>query len=66
MILPTTCSQCGFGRAHICERSVCICQCHTPELRPERDPAAKAAVEATLRDIDAMSENVSTTYSVAA
>jgi hypothetical protein len=31
-ILPTICENCGFGREHVCERSVCPCSCHEPAI----------------------------------
>lgn len=37
-ILPTICDQCGFGREHVCERSVCPCGCHSPVVDAQVDP----------------------------
>ena len=51
MKFPTTCTKCGFGAHHICERSVCCCSCHEPEILPEKDLASAASTRRTLEDL---------------
>jgi hypothetical protein len=52
MILPTICEKCGFGPEHECERSVCCCKCHVPDVRPERDLKLLAFIKASVAELD--------------
>lgn len=55
MTIPTICRNCGFGQEHICERSVCPCNCHEDVVVITKSvdaPHVVAAVEATMRDLD--------------
>ena len=58
MTIPTFCTNCGFGQEHICERSVCPCLCHEDVVisKSVDAPHVVAAVQATMRDLDAQEE----------
>lgn len=65
MTIPTICESCGFGAEHICERSVCCCDCHeTVIVRAGDGPRMSAAVQATVADLDGVEDYSG--YSIAA
>jgi hypothetical protein len=49
-ILPTICDKCGFGREHVCERSVCPCGCHAP-VQAAIDPEVIAYARTAGREL---------------
>jgi hypothetical protein len=50
-LLPTICDHCGFGREHVCERSVCPCGCHFPVHQQQVDPEVIAFARETGREL---------------
>jgi hypothetical protein len=58
MTIPTTCTNCGFGQEHICERSVCPCGCHEDVVitKAADAPHVLAAVEKTMMVLDAQED----------